>query len=152
MTSSVDNQLSVAQSPGLASTTSENSLWLQGLGAELAFTQDATGVYLSFYWQPAEGYGLLPEQVVGLTLSQTFGPVALAPYMDRVRRVLQSRIPERFNYPFRYAEQYFLFELVVSPILTSSSDVTAVLVMGRLLQSNHSTQPGSGTEPAGDPV
>lgn len=150
MTSPAENQPSVAQSPGLASTACEHSRWLRGLGAELAFTQDARGVYLSFYWQPAEGYGLLPEQVVGLTLSQTFGPVALAPYMDRVRRVLQSRIPERFTYPFRYAEQYFLFELAVSPILTSNSEVTAVLVMGRLLHEAHSRQQGSNTESGGD--
>ncbi|CBN59011.1 MULTISPECIES: ATP-binding protein [Kamptonema] len=107
--------------------------FLQELGAELVFTQDASGKYLSFYWQQAENYKLNPEKIVGCQMSETFGPVAIAPYLDRVRRALDGQMPERFSYPFAYAEQYFPFDLVISPVLTANGKATKVLVMGRLL-------------------
>ena len=37
------------------------SSFLQGLGADLVFTQDASGQYHSFYWRDAEKYGLTEE-------------------------------------------------------------------------------------------
>ncbi|HLO50573.1 MAG TPA: ATP-binding protein [Kamptonema sp.] len=105
----------------------------QELGAELIFTQDASGKYLSFYWQQGDRYNLTPEKVVGLQMSETFGPVAIAPYLDRVSRVIKGLMPERFSYPFSYADQYFPFDLVISPVLLSNGEATKVLVMGRLL-------------------
>ena len=103
MNSDADFQLSSLASPD----------FLQELGAELVFTQDASGKYLSFYWQQAENYKLNPEKIVGCQMSETFGPVAIAPYLDRVRRALDGQMPERFSYPFTYAEQYFPFDLVI---------------------------------------
>ncbi|MBD1936421.1 ATP-binding protein [Microcoleus sp. FACHB-68] len=138
MTSPADFQSPLADSPALASAAEENSTWLQGLGAELAFTQDAAGVYLSFHWHSAGRYGLSPAQVAGQLMSDTFGPVALTPYLERVGRVLENLIPERFSYPFRFGEQYFLFDLVVSPVMAVDSEVKTVLVMGRLLPNERS--------------
>jgi signal transduction histidine kinase len=106
---------------------------LQGLGSELAFTQDASGQYLSFYWQGAERYGLTSEQVVGLPLSDTFRPVAVEGYREKIQRILEQRTPERFIQRFRYYEQVFPFELIVTPILQADGKATTVLVMGHLL-------------------
>lgn len=109
------------------------SSFLQGLGSELAFTQDASGQYLSFYWQGAERYGLNKAQVDGLPLTDMFCPVALETYREQVQRILEQRTPERCIHSFSYQDQSFPFELVISPILQADGKATSVLVMGRLL-------------------
>lgn len=112
------------------------SSFLQGLGSELAFTQDASGQYRSFFWQDAERYGLTNEQVVGLPLNDTFRPLALEAYREQIQRILERRTPERCTHSFCYKEHVFSFELVISPILQAEAQATTVLVMGRLLPEN----------------
>ncbi len=109
------------------------SSFLQGLGSELAFTQDASGQYLSFYWQGAESYSLTNEQVVGHSLCDTFCPVAIEAYREQIQRILEQRTPERCIHSFCYREQFFPFEVVISPILQADGKATSVLVMGHLL-------------------
>lgn len=124
---SVSNDLeSIATSPSSS---------LPALGAELVFTQDAAGRYLSFFWQEAERQGLSHDQVVGQVLEETFGPVEIAPYLERVQRILQSLVPERCQCLFSYGQNLFQFELVISPILPSKGNATTVLVMGRQLEA-----------------
>ena len=110
-----------------------DSSWLRSLGAQLAFTQDASGLYRGFYWSNAENYGLNYQEIVGTFVGDRFKPLSITPYLERVQRVLNSRIPERFNYPFRYGDQYFLFELAISPIFPPQGEPLEVLVIGRLL-------------------
>ena len=116
-----------------SATALGTSSFLQGLGSELVFTQDASGQYLSFYWQAAERYGLKNEQVVGLPLTDTFCPIALAAYREQIQRILEQRTPERCIHSFCYREQCLPFELVISPILQGDGKATTVLVMGHLL-------------------
>ncbi len=113
--------------------TSNDSSWLRSLGAQLAFTQNASGLYRGFYWSNAENYGLNSQEIVGTFVGDRFKPLSITPYLERVERVLNSRIPERFNYPFRYGDQYFLFELAISPIFPPQGEPLEVLVIGRLL-------------------
>ncbi|MCC3474235.1 MAG: GAF domain-containing sensor histidine kinase [Microcoleus sp. PH2017_15_JOR_U_A] len=117
-----------------------STAFFQELGAELVFTQDARGRYLSFYWQKAEEYNLTAEEIVvsealeeDRPLSETLQPIAPAPYLERLRRALETLVPQRFSYPFCHAEQYFLFDLTVTPAIDSNGKATKVLVMGRLL-------------------
>ena len=131
MTSPADLPISVNGSKGGKLPTQSNSKWLQNLGAELAFTHDVSGIYSAFYWQRAKRYGIEPEQIVGTQISNLFKPLTIAPYLERVRRVLESRIPERFTYPFCYGDRCFVFDLAVSPIMKAGA-VTEVLVMGHL--------------------
>ena len=107
--------------------------FLQGLGSELVFTQDASGQYHSFYWQAAERYGLANEQVLGLPLNDTFRPIALEAYREQIQRILEQLTPERCIHSFCYQDQFFPFELVISPILQADGKATRVLVMGHLL-------------------
>jgi len=110
-------------------------IWRE-LGADLVFIQDASGKYLSFYWQQSESYGLGADPVVGSQMGETFGPALLEPYLERIHRVLENSIPERFSYPFVYQDHYIPLELVVSPILTLNAKPSRVLVMGRSLEQN----------------
>ncbi|MGQ4648971.1 ATP-binding protein [Lyngbya aestuarii] len=107
--------------------------FLQGLESELAFTQDASGQYLSFYWQEAERYGLANEQVVGLPLCDTLCPIALEAYREQIQRVLEQRTPERCIHLFSYQDYCLPFELVISPMLQTDGKATTVLVIGRHL-------------------
>ncbi len=116
-----------------AATALGNSGFLQGLGSELVFTQDASGQYRAFYWQDAEKYGLKNEQVVGLPLTDTLCPIAIDAYREQIQRILEQRTPERCIHSFCYREQCFTFELVISPILQPDGIATTVLVMGHLL-------------------
>lgn len=139
MTSSAaDFDAFLAEQPPLRPAKKDDSQGLRCLGAELAFTHDLAGVYLTFDWLLAAQYDLNPAEIVGRSMAEIFGPVAVSPYLERVQRVSESLMPERFSYPFYYGEKYFLFDLVVSPILTASEELKTVLVMGRLL-SQHST-------------
>jgi len=106
---------------------------LPALGAEFVFIHDARGQYLSFYWSQADADNLNPERVVGHHLTDTFGPVPVKPYLDRVTRALQCLIPERFSYPFFYKEQYFPLDLMITPVMTGSGEASTVLVMARHL-------------------
>jgi len=110
-----------------------STVFFQELGAELVFTQDASGRYLSFYWQKAEEYNLTAEQIVDRPLSETLQPIAPAPYLDILRRALETLVPQRFSYPFSHAGQYFLFDLTLTPAIDSNGKAAKVLVMGRLL-------------------
>jgi signal transduction histidine kinase len=102
-------------------------------GTDLVFTQDVTGLYLSFYWRDASSYYLDLAQIVGHQIGEAFGPVAIAPYLNRVRHVLEDLTPEKFNYPFRCASQHLVFDLTISPVLMPHGVATSVMVMGRLL-------------------
>ncbi len=107
--------------------------FFQELGAELIFTQDVSGRYLSFYWQKAEQYNLAAEQIVDCPASEILQPLAPGPYLDRLRRILHTLMPERFSHPFYGAGKYFLFDLTATPVLTSNGLAAKVLFMGRLL-------------------
>ncbi|HBB33930.1 MAG TPA: histidine kinase [Cyanobacteria bacterium UBA8803] len=116
-----------------SSTVPSQSSFLQGLGSDLAFIQDASGQYHSFYWKDAQKYGLTEEQVIGLPLKETLYPIALEAYRDQIQRILEQRTPERCIHSFGYRNQYFPFELVIGPILEADGKATKVLVMGHLL-------------------
>ena len=111
-----------------------NSVCWQDLGAELVFSQDCSGKYLSFYWQAAVDYGLSNQQVVGRYHWETLVPVARSAYDERIRRILERRIPEQCHCWLKYGGNYFPFELVVSPILPRSGKPTKVLVIGHRLE------------------
>ncbi|MBE9188502.1 GAF domain-containing protein [Microcoleus sp. LEGE 07076] len=110
-----------------------STAFFEELGAELVFTQDATGRYLSFYWQKAQEYNLTAAEIVDRPLSETLEPIPPAPYLDRLRRAIETLVPQRFSYPFSRAGQDFLFDLTVTPAIDSNGKATKVLVMGRLL-------------------
>ncbi len=99
----------------------------------MAFTQNASGLYRAFYWSNGEKYGLNSEEIVGTFVGDIFKPLSITPYLERVERVLISRVPERFSYPFLYGDQYFLFELAISPIFPPQGEPIEVLAVGRLL-------------------
>lgn len=100
---------------------------------DLVFVQNVAGQCLSFYWQDATQYGFDSDQIVGKLMDDTFIPVAADAYLSRIGRVLEYLVPERFNYPFRCANQYFVFDLNVSPILMPQGSATAVVAVGQFL-------------------
>ncbi|MEA5534015.1 ATP-binding protein [Crocosphaera sp. XPORK-15E] len=117
---------------------SNHSSW-QALQAELVFTQDRSGQYLSFYWELGEALGIDPSNIVGFFPEQSLKPALPDAYYERIRRVLERRIPEQCYCLFEYKGQTFPLELVISPILTQQGPTNRVLVMGHhLLDIDHS--------------
>ncbi|MBE9044381.1 histidine kinase [Pleurocapsales cyanobacterium LEGE 10410] len=122
-------------------TMSVKDIGWQHLGAELAFTQDRTGKYLSFWWAKAEEYGLYgdrpnqvePDEILGL-VSKVFTPVDLPAYLEKIQRVIKRRLPEQCYCLFQCAGTSYSFELVISPILPVKGEPQAVLVIGHLLK------------------
>ena len=121
----------------LESITSKTDGSLPTLGAELVYTQDGAGRYLTFYWQHSELLGLNTEKIVEeLNQTQTFAPVDKVTYLERLHRILTSLVPERFQCWFSYHQELFELDLVISPIMPSlGTTATTVLVMGRLVQA-----------------
>lgn len=111
------------------------------LGAELVFTQDRQGNYDSFWWKNPGSLRLISEQVIGIPLTQTFSPIPLTPYLERLQRVLKFLAPEHFYYPFTYQEKYFPLDLIMSPILLKNGTAERVLVMARCLPHKLSDYP-----------
>lgn len=109
---------------------------LPGLDADLVFIQNQSGEYLLFSWRQCDRHPLPVDKITGTNMADTFKPLVLGPYQERIHRMITSLIPERFSYPFCYEEYYFPLELIVSPILKSNGTATHVLVMGRLLENS----------------
>ena len=117
-----------------------STAFYQELGAELIFTQDREGRYLSFYWQQAEQYNLTVEQIVARPAIDYLQPFPATPYLHRLQQVLATLVPQRFSYPFHHAEKYFLFDLTVTPIIASNGQAAKVLVMGHLLSDKQTDE------------
>lgn len=100
--------------------------------ADLVFTQNVAGQYLSFYWKDSQQYGLQPEQVIGQT-GQAFAPVAPSAYLERLRQVLDYLRPIQLEYPFVCEDQYLVFDLTLSPILMPQGTATTVVGTGQFL-------------------
>ncbi|MEH2268658.1 MAG: ATP-binding protein [Nostoc sp.] len=137
MTITANSQLPNVFSQNLESITSKTDGSLPTLGAELVYTQDGAGRYLTFCWQHSELLGLNTEKIVDeLNQSQTFAPVDKVTYLERLHRILTSLMPERFQCWFSYHQELFELDLVISPIMPSlGTTATTVLVMGRLVQA-----------------
>ncbi|MEG3882342.1 GAF domain-containing sensor histidine kinase [Microcoleus sp. herbarium7] len=73
-------------------------------------------------------------------------PIPPAPYLDRLRRTLETLVPQRFSYPFCRAGQYFLFDLTLTPAIGSNGQAAKVLVMGRLLSDKPASGPPNSPE------
>ena len=109
-----------------------NSFGWQHLGAELVFTQDRFGDYHSFFWQPTS------IKINQSLANQSFNKSLLTPlleddYRQKITKVLEYGIPEKYNCIFKHNSQSLLFELIISPILSAQGDCKLVLVMGRFL-------------------
>lgn len=137
MTITANSQLPNVFSQNLESITSKTDGSLPTLGAELVYTQDGAGRYLTFCWQHSELLGLNTEKIVDeLNQTQTFSPVDKVTYLERLHRILTSLVPERFQCWFSYHQELFELDLVISPIMPSlGTTATTVLVMGRLVQA-----------------
>jgi PAS domain S-box-containing protein len=112
--------------------TQTNSIGWEKLGAELVFTQDRSGKYLSFWWELAEEYGLSNEQVVGTSLEEVFTPVEQQAYQQKIWQVLKLHFPEQCYCLFESQGRSFAFELVISPILPVRGEPNSVIVIGHL--------------------
>lgn len=110
-------------------------LW-KNLGAELVFTQDKFGKYLTFYWELAQKYGVDPQKILQGSPKHFLTPIPPEAYYERLQRVLERRIPEQCHCLFEYVGQSFPLELIISPILPTQGQPTTVLVMGHLLEDN----------------
>ncbi|GAA6615512.1 hypothetical protein NUACC26_013060 [Scytonema sp. NUACC26] len=123
-------------------TSNTNGLWAN-LGAELVYTQERTGRYLTFYWQHSERVGLSPETLLDdASAEQVFAPKNETVYLEKLQLVLTTLVPEKYQCWFSYGSQLFELELTISPIMSSVGSVpTTVLVMGRLLQEVMASQP-----------
>ena len=93
-------------------------------------TQDAAGNLLSFYWQGAS-HTLQPSQSIGGI--EEFAPVAIAPYLERLNRVLGSQTPEQFRCLCHCYQEIALFELLMSPVLLPGGISSMVIVTGKRL-------------------
>ncbi|MEM9275269.1 MAG: ATP-binding protein [Cyanobacteria bacterium P01_F01_bin.143] len=122
--------------PDDATTNPVNSVDWGNLGAEMVFTQNRAGIYLSFWWLKAEEYGLDNQAIIGSSYEDIFTPCDRQQYLNKINRVLDRRLPEQFYCWFQYQEQSFPLELVLSPILPLQGEPTAVLAMGHLLKES----------------
>lgn len=146
MTPSIDSSgpFPIALEP---SAIGKDASFLRNLGAELAFVQDATGLYRSFYWEDAPSDDLRSASEIDRPIPKTFVPLDLESYWERISQVLSSHQPQAFTCYFSDGQRSLRFDLVVSPILNSSSSVGTVLVMGqRVLATDASLKDRPPTE------
>ncbi|MEL7074447.1 MAG: ATP-binding protein [Cyanobacteria bacterium J06648_1] len=126
-----------------STTMSARAIEWQHLGAELVFTQDIAGNYLSFWWAKAAKYGLdsdcsaeleLANSSFSASVSEVFAPVDTFTYLEKIRRVLKRRLPEQCYCLFQCQETSYSFELIISPILPPQGEPQAVMVIGHMLE------------------
>ena len=130
MTPPSDIPLSTTQPTPLPSP--QRNGWRSVLDADLVFTQDETGRYLSFCWQNS-GHRINPEQIISQPTQ--FSPLDASTYLELVRQVLDDLTPMRLAYGFVYKSRYLIFDLTLSPIIVPYGSATLVVVMGRFLRT-----------------
>ncbi len=108
---------------------------LLGSDTDLIFVHTETGQYLSFHWQDAHQWGLDPGQVVGRLMNETFSPVALSVYLERIKTVLDEAVPEQFTYAFQFGDRHFLFNLTLSPLMVPLGRPSNVAVTGHFIRA-----------------
>ncbi|HLP90672.1 MAG TPA: ATP-binding protein [Nostocaceae cyanobacterium] len=135
MTITANSQLATLFPQNLESVTRSIDGLLPTLGAELVYTQDGAGNYLTFYWQHSELLGFNAEKIVEeLNESENFVPVDQTAYLERLNRILSSLVPERVQCWFKCHQELFELELTITPIMPKLGEpATMVLVLGRLL-------------------
>ena len=101
--------------------------------AELVYTQDISGQYLSFSWPTAAAYSVDAAQVVGHYFEEGFGPVLPLPYRQRLHRVLANLAPEHYRCQFHCGEQLLWLHLVITPLLLPHGGASCVAVLGVVL-------------------
>ncbi|MCG9887164.1 MAG: ATP-binding protein [Cyanobacteria bacterium] len=122
---------------------------LAGLGAELAYIQDATGRYHAFHWREAAEGGLdLTALLNGDGAAPIFRPANGDSYYEQLQRVLLQGVPERWTCPFVFGDQERLFELSMTPILTGQGRPDRALVIGQAVAGEAITGRGSYGAPA----
>lgn len=107
-----------------------NMVSFEALGAELLFVQDSHGRYLSFYWQLAPKYGISPQKIIDHLPQDSFCPVDLEAYIEKLQRIIHYGVPDQYCGLFFYKNQTFSLKLVISPVLSGVNEITQVLVMG----------------------
>ncbi|TBR61086.1 histidine kinase [Westiellopsis prolifica IICB1] len=137
MSIAANSQQPNSVSEHLEAITSNTNGSSTNLRAELVYTQDGTGRYLSFDWQHCQRFGIDPQQIVAdAKVDVVFAPVDKVAYLERLQHVLTTLVPQKCQCWFRYQEHLIELELIISPILpTLGNPAIAVLVMGRLLQA-----------------
>ena len=138
MTIIANTQLPNLIPQNLESTTISTDCSLATLGAELVYTQEGSGRYLTFYWQHSEYLGCDTQKIVDvLNENDSFAPVDKVVYLEHLHRILSSSVPERVKCWFKCPNVQLLeLELTITPILPRfGQPTTTVLVIGRLLPS-----------------
>lgn len=153
MSITANSQLSKIFSKNLESIASNTDGSLASLGAELVFTQERAGRYLSFYWQQDESLrhingemAMIPQEIApDFNSDEAFTPIDKVAYLHRLQRIVTTLVPERCQCWFKYRQYLYELELVISPIMPPlGSTANTVMVMGRLLQvktSRHEVNP-----------
>ncbi|MBF2066546.1 MAG: GAF domain-containing protein [Calothrix sp. C42_A2020_038] len=142
MSITANSQLSQVLSRNLESIVSNTDGSWANLGAELVYTQDWAGRFLSFYWQHLDSLcdpdstSINTAQIIAsLNQEDGFVPVDKSAYLQRVQRVMTTLVPERCQCWFIFRQYLYELELVITPVMPSLGNAaTSVLVMGRLLQ------------------
>ncbi|MGK7890300.1 MAG: ATP-binding protein [Leptolyngbyaceae cyanobacterium] len=107
---------------------------------DITYLQDEAGRYHTFIWQCDSLPGLHPEQLPHQPLrvipemdGDGFYPVAIAPYLDCIRQTLKTESPTRLRCPVQVNQHYFLFDLLLSPVLIPNGKATQILVLGHCI-------------------
>ncbi|MGK7954644.1 MAG: ATP-binding protein [Crocosphaera sp.] len=136
MSSLIKLQKSASGPNEMSSNPMTNPALWQALEAELVYIQERSGKYLSFYEDLGEELTIEPEDIIGFFPEQSLKPVSPEAYYERIKRVLDRKIPEQCYCQFEYRGQTFPLELVISPIFRKQEPAKTVLVIGHCLTDN----------------
>ncbi len=85
-----------------------------GVSNVLVVTHTAEGEILSLHWP--ESVECQSQTRIGESIAAIFGPVALAPYLQRVKQVLDTQKPQEFQCVVRCGHQPVSFDFLLSPL------------------------------------
>ncbi|NEQ98367.1 MAG: GAF domain-containing protein [Cyanothece sp. SIO2G6] len=122
-------------------TLSEGQSCALSNSPDVVYVQDGEGGYTTFIWKCNSLPGLHPEQLTPQTLHTApvsdqdgFYPVAFASYLACLHQCINTESPARLHCPVQVSGQYFLFDLVLSPILIPNGRATQAMVLGHCVR------------------
>jgi signal transduction histidine kinase len=109
------------------------------LGETLRIVHDAQGKVLSLTWPQAENCGLDIAACIGQPIERLLGPIAVTPYLERVRSVLATGAAEQFPCVLRCGSHPICVDFSLEVLSTNGDGTRQILGVGQSFSKIDST-------------
>jgi signal transduction histidine kinase len=106
-------------------------------GETLRIVHDAQGIVISLTWPQAETCGLDVPACIGQPIERLLGPIAVTPYLERVKSVLATGSPAHFPCVLRCGSHPICVDFTLEATSNNGDGTLAILGIGQSLSKTY---------------